>query len=63
MKATTAKRLHLLGAGFWFAQMVAIVYIMWPADWKMYLVEISLAANVISHLSGASAERPTKVER
>jgi hypothetical protein len=51
----------MLGMLFWGAQMVAVALLMWPPDWKMYLVEISLAANVISHAGGWSAERPTEV--
>jgi hypothetical protein len=41
--------------------MVIVFFLMWPPDWKMYLVEISLAANFIGHWSGLSAERPTEV--
>jgi hypothetical protein len=62
VRAKTAKRLHWLGVFFWSVQMIAVGFVMWPPGWKMYLVEISLAANVIGHASGVSAERPTEIE-
>lgn len=54
---------HAVLAGFWTVQAVAVVYLMWPPDWKMYLVEISLWANIATHLAGYSAERPTEIAK
>jgi hypothetical protein len=36
---------------------------MWPPDWKLYLIEISLWANIATHLAGYSAERPTEIAK
>lgn len=55
------RMLHLIAAGFWTVNALAVVYLMWPPDWKMYLVEISLWANIATHLAGYSAERPTEI--
>lgn len=48
-------------AASWAFQAVLVVWLMWPPDWKMYLVEISLWANIATHLAGYSAERPSEV--
>lgn len=50
----------MLGMVFWGAQMIAVLFIM-DFGWKLYLLEISLAANFIGHASGVSAERPSEV--
>ena len=52
---------HATLAAFWTVQAVVVAYLMWPMDWKLYLVEISLWANIATHLSGYSAERPTEI--
>jgi hypothetical protein len=52
---------HMAFALCWSAQAVAVLILMWPFDWKLYLIEISLWANIATHLSGYSAERPTEI--
>lgn len=62
MKAKYGRWFHLSLAAFWFVQMLGCGVIMeW--DWKLYLLEISLAANFATHLAGYSAERPTEVAK
>lgn len=59
MKAHHRKRLHLLGALLFTIQVpVALL-----TDLKKsvpYLVALSIYANIVGHLSGASAETPTE---
>lgn len=52
---------HATLAAFWTAQAIAVVPLMWPPDWRMYLLEISLWANIATHLAGYSAERPSEI--
>jgi hypothetical protein len=52
--------LHVTGMAFWAVQMVGAAVLM-PFDWRLYLLEISLAANFLTNLAGWSAERPTEL--
>lgn len=62
MTAQTGRRLHAVWMLVWAAQMAVVAVVMWPWDWRAYLVEISLYANFASNWSGYSAERPSEVE-
>jgi 1,4-dihydroxy-2-naphthoate octaprenyltransferase len=62
LKAKNARRMHLIGMAFWGLQMIAVAILMWPWDWRTYLLSMSLYANFVGHWSGYSAERPTEIE-
>lgn len=60
MTPQLGRRLHIAGMAFWGVQMVGVIPII-GMNWKLYLLEISLAANFISHWAGLSAERPSEI--
>lgn len=59
MKAHTRRNLHLVGAALFTVQLP--VALLTPLKTSVpYLVAISIYANIVGHLSGASAETPTE---
>lgn len=60
MSPRAGRIMHATGMAFWAVQMAGAAFLM-PIDWRLYLLEISLAANFLTNLAGWSAERPTEV--
>lgn len=61
MSSAKARIIHLGLALVWLGNIIAIPFFV--SGWKLYLLEISLYANFVSHWSGYSAERPTEIEQ
>lgn len=61
MTPRTGRILHLAWMTIWAAQIITVAVVMWPWDWRVYLIEISLYANFASNWSGWSAERPKEI--
>lgn len=59
MKTSTRKRLHIAGAVF-FTLLIPVALLTTLKFSVPFLVFISLYANIVGHLSGASAETPTE---
>lgn len=57
---------HVLGMFVWGVQMLVAAVLMLtqhPVDWAvLYLIEVSLYANLVGHWSGRDAARPTEVD-
>ena len=59
MSPTTRKRLHIAAAAL-FAVQVPIALLTDIKESVPYLVFLSIYANIVGHLSGASAELPSE---
>lgn len=61
MSSRLGRKIHLVMMAVWAAQMVAVWFI--PAGWRvLYLVQVSIYANIVGHWGGWSAERPVELE-
>lgn len=61
MTAKTARKIHLALVWFWALNLVVVWFL--PKSWQIvYLIIVSIYANMVGHWSAYAAERPSEIE-